>query len=482
MEDMKKRPMVLAGLSVVLLAALAWMLQGPDPTETRNPRNTKAASKSTSSNSETPEAQTRRERRASPHASRLDTNLTRHDASKLVNFILPKVEGRDVTIQQALALLKEAYQDACYLSREKALDLKFSIEGDPVHTISFSLKGKSFMSALKHLAALAGLEVKQTESKFELVNITDTENPRELIGADFPGFKNMLSEISGLEPADGNMDVESLLRTAGVIRDAASSFRTGPNNLWSFNGSAADRKRMESLMALAVGSPNQLKLTTRTIETDAPIDLQSSTLSEAENTALVRELASRTGTQVTTEPSITARDGQSATVEIIREKVVGNQTDWTGLKHEINCSHTGLKIVGTDKSEKRPETAEDSGWLSENEFTLYPGDTHVQLVSSGNGGYRYRLLTAITIDATGRPLDRNGNRVETPQEPQPEAPQNAPLAHNAPAPTASQVPGKAGFVFSPFNNKIVDVQGVPPGTLVMDPTYPSAEKKMFRVP
>ena len=30
------------------------------------------------------------------------------------------MEGRDVTIHQALALLKEAYQDACYLSREKA--------------------------------------------------------------------------------------------------------------------------------------------------------------------------------------------------------------------------------------------------------------------------------------------------------------------------------------------------------------------------
>ena len=47
---------------------------------------------------------------------------------------------------------------------------------------------------------------------------------------------------------------------------------------------------------------------------------------------------------------------------------------------------------------------------------------------------------------------------------------------------ASKVPGKEGFVFSPYNNKVVDVRDIPSGTLVQDPTYPAAEKKYFRVP
>lgn len=47
---------------------------------------------------------------------------------------------------------------------------------------------------------------------------------------------------------------------------------------------------------------------------------------------------------------------------------------------------------------------------------------------------------------------------------------------------ASKVPGKEGFVFSPYNNKVVDVSGIPSGTLVMDPTYSASEKKYFRVP
>ncbi|MEN9990380.1 MAG: hypothetical protein RLZZ224_82 [Verrucomicrobiota bacterium] len=49
-------------------------------------------------------------------------------------------------------------------------------------------------------------------------------------------------------------------------------------------------------------------------------------------------------------------------------------------------------------------------------------------------------------------------------------------------PVAEPVPGKAGFVFSPFNNKILDVRGITSGTLVADPQYPRDDKKYFRVP
>ena len=49
-------------------------------------------------------------------------------------------------------------------------------------------------------------------------------------------------------------------------------------------------------------------------------------------------------------------------------------------------------------------------------------------------------------------------------------------------PFANPVPGKEGFVFSPFNNKLVDGRDIPSGTLVQDPTYPASEKKYFRVP
>lgn len=48
--------------------------------------------------------------------------------------------------------------------------------------------------------------------------------------------------------------------------------------------------------------------------------------------------------------------------------------------------------------------------------------------------------------------------------------------------TASKVPGREGYVFSPYNNKPIDVRGIPSGTLVQDPTYAKSEEKFFRVP
>jgi hypothetical protein len=49
-------------------------------------------------------------------------------------------------------------------------------------------------------------------------------------------------------------------------------------------------------------------------------------------------------------------------------------------------------------------------------------------------------------------------------------------------PLAISAPGKAGFVFSPYSNKMVDVSGIPTGTLVQDPTAPAPSPKYFRVP
>jgi hypothetical protein len=62
--------------------------------------------------------------------------------------------------------------------------------------------------------------------------------------------------------------------------------------------------------------------------------------------------------------------------------------------------------------------------------------------------------------------------------PKPPTPPTPPKNH----PVAAAVPGKPGFVFSPFNNKVVDVRNIATGTLVADPQYPASEKKHFRVP
>jgi hypothetical protein len=57
-----------------------------------------------------------------------------------------------------------------------------------------------------------------------------------------------------------------------------------------------------------------------------------------------------------------------------------------------------------------------------------------------------------------------------------------PKPEPVPYPVAVAVEGSPGYVTSPYSDKIVDVRGIPGGTLVQDPMFPASDKKYFRVP
>ncbi len=49
-------------------------------------------------------------------------------------------------------------------------------------------------------------------------------------------------------------------------------------------------------------------------------------------------------------------------------------------------------------------------------------------------------------------------------------------------PYATAVPGKPGYVFSPYSQKVINVKDIPSGKLVKDPNDSSDTKRFFRVP
>lgn len=69
----------------------------------------------------------------------------------------------------------------------------------------------------------------------------------------------------------------------------------------------------------------------------------------------------------------------------------------------------------------------------------------------------------------------------------PEDPQNLPpggedLLPQVDIPYAKPVPDRPGYVFSPYNKKIVDCQGLARDTLVYDPYDTTEPRRKFRVP
>jgi hypothetical protein len=100
-------------------------------------------------------------------------------------------------------------------------------------------------------------------------------------------------------------------------------------------------------------------------------------------------------------------------------------------------------------------------------------------VAEGQAGKVISPFTNEVVDVSGRAA---GDIVDDPRFPGDESKRfeipQMPLA----IPEARIVPGKPGFVFSPYNAKIIDVKGLKPGMLVADPTFPAEEKKHFRIP
>ena len=113
-------------------------------------------------------------------------------------------------------------------------------------------------------------------------------------------------------------------------------------------------------------------------------------------------------------------------------------------------------VPGPDVAKNKPATEEEK--KAEEEKKKKEEEAREQQAGGGSGTTQPQIP----------------DRTPDPEPPKPEAKPQIPVARS--------VPGKPGFVFSPFNNKIIDVKDYPSGTLVADPTYPPADKKYFRVP
>jgi hypothetical protein len=89
-------------------------------------------------------------------------------------------------------------------------------------------------------------------------------------------------------------------------------------------------------------------------------------------------------------------------------------------------------------------------------------------------------------DLPSKETSTNDNTESKPSEasdmPKPKDPKEIKEPKRPSYPVASKIPGKEGYVFSPYNNKQIDVRDMPSGQLVQDPTYTGNGKGYFRVP
>lgn len=390
---------VLAILSI--LAAALWLLLRPSGPETFASGKAASSSDSRTAFNETGMENPQRHSQATGSKAQ-DQHLSRHDANQLKDFILPHFEGKEVPLHEALGLLNEAYLEACFRSQEKPLGLKFSIKDEPGHLISFSLHGRSFLSCLEHLAVLSGLLVERNELTFELFRSETADQPRDIIFPNADIIKKELRALAGLKLEDGDEDWESLLRSAGLIREAGTRLSMSDGFL-KVSGTQAEAARLGSGLGLANEFPAQIQISTKLLSTTTQLKTPRAAINEGELQALMNDLSQQPGTQLTSYPSTTMQERVAATIQAIKT-TAGNESNWTGATGTYQAERTGLKIRIRDRLEYRPHESEALAWLGENDSAVSYGDTHFQLMSVRNGVYQYRLLTVTAMDASGRPL------------------------------------------------------------------------------
>lgn len=401
---------------------------------------------------------TPRDRNVRGGGGREEAALTEHQADQLGEFILPLVEGRQVSLRGAVRILMAAYADACRRTRTVPLELEFAYpaEEDEARMV-FSIERGNFMGALNRIATLAGYRVRMDGLAVGFEAIEDQGEKFTRTFRTKEDFKERLAaELARLGIPHGPL-VRDLLEAAGVVKageeGSVAEIAGGGGTALAVKLTVTEMDRLEALLegSEAAQFKAGLKLirTPTALALDPPPDL----------TQLLVEISGKPGVQLTTMPSITMRESQPGTIEIVREEEEG----WTGTKVDLDGERMGLSILTRDTVQYRPDD-HPKPYLQDTRYSvLADGVPEISLVGEKEGEFLYRILTVEVIDAAGRPV-------------------GAPAGEGGAHAVATPVPGSPGMVFSPYNNKVVDVKGLPSGTLVADPHYPVEEKKFFRVP
>jgi len=389
---------------------------------------------------------------------RMEPPRYEHTANQLGDFMVVNVEGRDVTLRAAVNLLMSAYKDASRQSRTAPLDFDFAFPESDAR-ISFSIERTDFMAALRHIAALAGYEVRVTGVHIAFHPMDSGPGA----GTDTIVLNRMdalrIREVAARIGIAATGDMAADLRALGIAVEAVEGAPAG-GDFTIRNASPLVQKQIESLLATMQG-PRQLVARTKLIQTHGELPLESPYLDADETAAWLRMAAQRSDTTVMALPSVTLRNGEESTVEIIKQK---GDDDWTGIKVDLVAEPMGLGMVSRDTVRIRPEESPGVRMQNTGRAALMDGESHVSVVGENDGITTYRMLSVEKITATGHPWRSPGSAADGTHA------------------VAEALAGQEGMVISPFSGNVVDVRGIPAGTLVADPTFPMEERKFFRVP
>jgi hypothetical protein len=327
--------------------------------------------------------------------------------------------------------------------------------------ISFSIKGKKWTSALKYIAALAGMEVKHEGLEFRLVPIKVEDRKKSVVKIPESLRETLLQELIDRDDWDTLIekpDTATLLRLHGLVGNARITDSV-PSGFIMIKGTNLDTAALTALVRMEEEQP-KMYVHSQIITSPSVLELPHGTITQEAALQWVQDIMQPNGTQLISAPGATTASGKTSVNEIKE----GEGNDWTGMQITSTTKPIGLKLSSEVLTEIRPVDQTHKNQRSEDRFVMYDGDTQIKAIGHDAGGYYYQMTSLKNVPQMGREEFARETVGQIEQ------------------PVATSVPGKPGFVFSPYTNQIVDVRDLPQGILVADPNFPAEEKKFFRVP
>lgn len=354
----------------------------------------------------------------------IDASTATHRPEQLKDFILPEVVIDGLELESALHKVLAAYQDACRRSGETPLDLRFAVPPGTYRKLQLRLGSTSFKSAVQLLATLSGMKVTRDELEYRFTTIENDRRTTKRTLDVRPDFSSALQELRGDPP--GQAPLRDLLARLGLELDPSTRLTLGTNGQLTLEtDSSADAAAVSALVrTLGEQMPTQQKFTAKVIELAAdaewaPPDL--SQMDDAQMQQFMRDMSRRKGAELMTLPSITARNAESAAIEITRELIVPTDDAATtfetynlghvmnlkgsalGFGHDLAFDYSVTAVSDFDPATLKPVIekqldVKDAGF-SRN------GGTRFVVQTRPDGARAIVLVTSTLIDATGRPIE-----------------------------------------------------------------------------
>lgn len=408
---------------MVAVAGLAWLLWGSTSpsAEADHGSNPKGRGHFSVNSGDSAEAPAATKAGARPAKKKAETIVDAKEAAKFRRFFLPPLKFENASLEEAMGRIVEAYREAAVATGQTPLDLQIDLsQAARDRPITGTTPRATAGSVIRFVAALSSNGLGGTLPDFRLTALDRKPDRSGKIEVP-PDLRSMLQQpLDGSSASDGGdpfagsgvpqerASLHDILLAMGF--DPTIDCQLTGSSLSYGNFSEADLARLQAMIEVANGGefgPLQNKSSVRILDmadAAAQIWTDGATLDPEAMQQLMRQTAQIKGTDLMSLPEVTARPGETATIEFIKEVPDGEGgMTWTGHRVITNSVPYGLGNQIEMTYETR-ETADQIPIVVHQEVILPEHGSGVG-VSQGPDGKKVIVLHDVdTIDATGRPL------------------------------------------------------------------------------